>query len=766
VPGDERSLHPSGDPAQRAPSAVDAFWLWPEASGGKELDPPRARVGLVERGALLGDLASDDARLVLVNAPAGFGKTTLIEQLRARSAGRRAFAWVSLEPADNDPPQLWWHVVSAISQASPKFAVDQVTGAIRAEPSDLADDFLPVLLNELAALAEPVVLVLDDYHLVEDRTCHDQIAFLLTHLPRMVQIVMMTRADPPLPLARLRAVGEMVEVRARELRFTPLEAAQLVKAVADLELDEADLASLIERTEGWPAGIYLAALSLRTHPSPSDFIEQFTGENRFVTDFLVEEVLARQPAEIRQFLARTSILSRFSAPLSDAVTGSADTAEIIELLERENIFVVPLDDHRQWFRYNPLFAQVMQRELKRTEPHIVPALHERASAWHRQAGSPDEAIRHALAAADVDGVIDVIATHWYAYIGPGQVATVRGWLGLLGDGIVSSHPVAVHCAAWAAALVGDREALRRWLPILVASEYDGPLPDGVRSVQSSAALLQATFGFDGIGPMREAAAQAIRLETDPASPWYAMARAAYATVLYWCGDFQAAVEQAEDALASPSSIGIVRMLAFATLSLTEVDDGSLPEAGQLADSAREIAADADLRQVAQSSLAYTAVGAVYARRGLLTDARREFENVLQIRREQRGLSQWATIEVMLRLAPVLRDTGDHAAAVALLAEARQLLMAAPDGADAQLARVQRLEGQLAGRQRTALVTPLTDREIAVLRLLSGPLSLREIGQALDLSHNTIKTHTRAIYRKLGVSDRNAAIARGRDVGGL
>jgi LuxR family maltose regulon positive regulatory protein len=714
-----------------------------------KLQAPRVRKEWIERGDLVDYLAAVPAMLVLVNAPAGFGKTTLVAQWASSRAAGRPFAWISLEPDDHDPGRLWWHVTSALQRSCPGFKTAAVIAAFRAQNPDFTGTVLPLLLNELARLPEPVVLVLDDYHFIRDRDCQDQVAFAVQHLPPPVQLVLITRADPALPLARLRATGDMAEIRADELRFAP-------HVVGDLA----------DRTEGWPAGVYLAALSLHGHPSPSAFVRQFTGDSRFIVDFLVEEVLGRQPAEVRQFLARTSILSRFCAPLCEAVDGSAGAGTILDLLERENLFVVPLDDTRQWFRYHHLFAQVLRSELTRSEPGIVPALHERASAWFLRSGLADEAISHAHAARDVAGVINLIAWHWYAYTASGQVATVRRWLSALGDEMIGAHPVAAHCAAWTAALSGDRESLRRWLPIVKTAEHDGPLPDGFRSLQSSAALLEATFGFDGLGPMRDAALEAIRLEPVPGSPWHALARAAYATALYWCGEPAAAAGQAQLALSSPSSIGLIRMLAYATWSLAEADEGNPDHAGRLAHSAREIVADLGpgFGDAPQSSLAYTASGAVAAQRGRLPEARREFERALEIRRRHPGISPWATVEILLRLAPVLLETGDQTTAAGLLAEARQVLSALPDGADAQLARLDLIERLLPGHLPSVTPgRPLTEREETVLRMLGGTMSLREIGQELYVSPNTVKTHIRSIYRKLGVSTRSDAIAAGRDI---
>ena len=435
-----------------------------------KLHAPGPRKEWVQRPALIDYLVASTARLVLVDAPAGFGKTTLVAQWRSAAGEERPFAWVSLGPGDDDPGRLWRYIVCALQRACPEFGGEDIARELRAAAPDITGTVLPLLANELGAIAARIVLVLDDYHVIKERGCHDQIAFLLLHLPPSAQIVLITRADPPLPLARLRAAGEMVEIRARELRFTAGEAAALVHDVSGIALSDADVADLVERTEGWPAGLYLAALSLRGHPSPDAFVRQFTGDNRFVVDFLADEVLGRQPGEIQQFLARTSVLSQLCAPLCDAVTGSANAAAIIEVLERENLFLVPLDDNRQWYRYHHLFAQLLRSQLARTERELMPALHARASAWHRRSGSAEEAISHALAADDVNGAVDLITHDWYAYVDVGRAATIRRWMRSLGDDRIAANPMAAHCAAWAAAWAGDLESVRRWLPVVESGQ--------------------------------------------------------------------------------------------------------------------------------------------------------------------------------------------------------------------------------------------------------------------------------------------------------
>jgi LuxR family maltose regulon positive regulatory protein len=730
-----------------------------------KLHPPGARAEWVERSGLIGELARTVAKLVLVDAPAGFGKTTLVAQWRSSPAETRPFAWISLDRGDNDPGRLWWYVVSALTRACPELDGAAILAELRAQAPEFSGSVLPVLANELAALSAPVVLVLDDYHAIKERSCHEQIEFLLLHLPPTAQIVLITRADPPLPLARLRAAGEMAEIRARELRFTPEEADRLLRAVAGVQLAEADLRQLIDRTEGWPAGVYLAAISLRGHPSPHAFIRQFTGNNRFVVDFLAEEVLSRQPAEIDQFLARTSVLPRFCAPLCEAVTGAQGAAAIIEVLERENLFLVPLDDNREWYRYHHLFAQLLRSRLARTEPDLVSCLHERASAWHEEAGSAEEAIHHALAAGDADGAVALIARYWHAYVDKGRTATVRGWMRALGDDQIADHPLAAHCAAWAAALSGDQRSVRRWLPVLEAAGYDGPLPDGMRSLESSAALLRAAFGFDGLPVMHAAARTASTIERDPSSPYFALARSALGFCWYLTGEYEAAIRELGEAVRSEASLLLIRMFSFAVMALALAEQGRLPKAQEYAEAARDVVISGDLGRLPQTVMAYAATAAVHAAQGEFDRARRELEPVLDFRRKTPGLGPWSTIVPTLLLARIRLELGDRAGAAELADEARDVLTALPDGTDLLRARLAELDRRIAGPAREVhAAEPLTEREVAVLRMLGGSLSLREIGDELYVSANTVKTHTQAIYRKLGVSSRHDAVARGKRLG--
>jgi LuxR family maltose regulon positive regulatory protein len=710
---------------------------------------------------LLRRLSGSNARLILLSAPAGSGKTVAVSQWCAAAAGGR-FAWATLDSGDNNPSRLWWKVISAVRRACPEFDVDPPPILLPRQGRVL----LPALIARLNALRAPVVLVLDDYQVVTYPKCHEQLECLLRDLPRSVQLVLMTRVIPPLELARMRAAGEVTDIGMPELRFSRPETGALVSAVAGSTLGDSDLSALLARTEGWPAGVYLAALSLRDHPSPHRFIERFTGNHRFIADFLAEEVLNLQSPDIRQFLLRTSILDRFTAPLCDAVTGRADSAQLIERLERENLFLIPVDEHRVWYRYHCLFAQMLRGQLARAQPPqpgLEPMLHRQASAWHRRAGSTEEAITHALAAGDTDEAIELITAHWLDFTAAGRSAAVSDWLGSLGEDRVARSPVAAHCAAWVAAVSWDADSVRRWLRVIEAATGDGALPDGMRSLMSSAALLRATFGFNGVRSMVEDGIKAAELENDPASPWSAHACALLGFGLHLAGDPDA-TPMLERALAAGASWPMTRIIALSVSALRAADEGKLARAQRLAEEAARMVDGRGFSRWPPSSFILAALGTVHSRQGHLEDARAEFEYALYRRRQWVLKTPWVSVEIQLRLAEVLLALDDRATATATVAEVRNVLTVSPDGAGPLLARLAGLERRLAVTPSAAplsgpLTEPLTERERAVLSLLREPLSVSEIARELYLSRNTVKTHKRAIYRKLGVNTRQQAIER-------
>ena len=406
-----------------------------------KLHVPRWRRSLVARPRLSERLSRGaESALTLVSAPAGFGKTTLLaEWLAVAAADGRSVAWLSLDQRDNDPALFWTYLVAALNTGAPAGGAGALARLQPPRPPNEA--CLVALLNDLDAISDDVVLVLDDYHVIDARDVQDGMAFLLEHLPPQIHLVIASRADPPLPLARLRGCGELAEIRAADLRFAPGEAAEYLNEVMGLVLTAADVAALEARTEGWIAALQLAALSMQGREDITAFIDGFAGDDRYIVDFLAEEVLQRQPEHVQRFLLQTSILDRLSGPLCDAVTGQDGGKAKLAALERGNLFLVPLDDRRQWYRYHQLFADVLHARLRDEQPDDVPDLHRRASGWHEKNGEPSEAIRHALAAGDFGRAADLIELAIPAMRRSRQEAAVLGWLELLPDEVVRVRPV-------------------------------------------------------------------------------------------------------------------------------------------------------------------------------------------------------------------------------------------------------------------------------------------------------------------------------------
>ena len=429
-----------------------------------KLRPPRPRRPLVQRPRLTG-LLDAPPRLVLVAAPAGFGKTTLLAQWLA---GRRA-AWLALDAADNDLRRFLVHLVAAVQAVAPV-----------ADAGD-TDATLVGLVNDLDVLAEPAVIALDDYHVIEEPAVHEAVTFLLDNLPPHVTLAITTRADPPLGLARRRARGELAEVRAADLRFTAAEADTFLNGVMGLELDGGAVAALEERTEGWAAGLQLAALSAR-----SGVVEAFTGSHRFVLDYLVEEVLDRQPEEVREFLLKTSVLDALTGELCDAIAGGAGGQAMLERLERENLFVVALDDERRWYRYHHLFADAL-----RARAGAAGSLHEAASRWLTEHGLLADAVRHALAAGDPERTADLVERGVPELRRRREDRTLREWLGALPVEVVRRRPLLALYMGWSRLSQGDFDGVEPWLDAAEAA-YRAPGDGELASLPAMAAVYRAS----------------------------------------------------------------------------------------------------------------------------------------------------------------------------------------------------------------------------------------------------------------------------------
>jgi ATP/maltotriose-dependent transcriptional regulator MalT len=392
---------------------------------------PRPRLGeRLNRGA--------ESKLTLVSAPAGFGKTTLLAEWLDFS--RHLAAWVSLDRSDNVAVTFWSYLIAALQTVQPGIGARAISLLQSPQPPPI-EAVLILLFNELTTISADMVLVLDDYHVIDAQEIHTGMVYLLDHLPPRLHLVIASRTDPPLPLARLRARGELVEVRAADLRFTVEEAATYFREVMALDVSARDVVALEERTEGWIAALQLAALSMRGRSDVTGFVASFAGDDRYIVDYLVEEVLQRQPESVRSFLQQTSILDRLSGALCDAVTGRDNGKSTLEALERANLFVVPLDDRRRWYRYHHLFADVLRARLLDEQPEDVPDLHRRASGWFERNAEPSEAIRHALAADDFPKAADLIELAAPVLRRSRLEAGLLGWLAALPHAVLRCRPV-------------------------------------------------------------------------------------------------------------------------------------------------------------------------------------------------------------------------------------------------------------------------------------------------------------------------------------
>jgi LuxR family transcriptional regulator, maltose regulon positive regulatory protein len=731
-----------------------------------KLYPPPVRAGLISRTRLDVILeAGAQTRLCLVDAPAGSGKTTLLAQWCLGDHGSRRVAWLSLDEGDDDPVRLWAYVVEAFRTVEPRVG-KAVLGLLHGFGSSdaLTPVILPGLLNELATVEAELVLVLDDYHLISNPVCHQSLAFFLDHLPANVQLMMATRVDPPLPLARLRARGELAEIRLAELGFTDAEAATLLNDAMGLELASQDVQRLWEQTEGWVTGLYLAGLWLRGREDPGAVISSLEAGHRHIVDYLGAEVLARQPEALKRFLVWTSILQRLSGSLCDTLLETTDSAEVLLQLERTNLFLIPLDEHRRWYRYHHLFAQLLRLELTSREPELVPVLHRRAASWYREAGDVEAAIDHATAAGDFAEAADLIGRHWLAYWRRGRDATVERWLGGLPDDVLAANPLLAIAAAWIRGHRGaSKQELERRLGAVEASSDQEPLPQGVAF---DLAITRGTHTFDDVGRALQAARRAVELASPESSEEYFVAAATLGRMLYLAGqntEAQAVLEEGARRLppADQQPHQVVNTLAL--LSLLAGEHGDDATAATLARQAMDAAEAQGVSLLPMNGIAYLALGRAAARLGGLVEAEQLLERVLSVLGIDSFQVQYA--QALVELAGVRHARGDPEGAEEAVKRARALIsqFVDPGMLPALLDSTERALHR-AARRKALPAGALTDRELAVLGMLPTRLTQQEIAQELYVSVNTVRTHIQGIYRKLGVASRQEAVTRARELG--
>jgi len=718
-----------------------------------KLRPPRARVRAVERRALLEALAAAPEPLVLMCAPAGTGKTTALRQWT--EADGRPTAWVQLDPSDDDPVVLLIYLVRALGSV---IHVDrQVEESLGLAVPPLRERVLPMIADALAA-APPFVLVLDDAHLLHNDKCWDILASVFRNLPPGAQMALGTRADPPLPLARLRASGELAEFHARQLAFDSAEAAELVR-LHGCEADAAAVGTLLSVTEGWATGLHLACLAAGGRPL-EEWLPRIGVERREIAAYLTAEVLDGQPADVQDFLLRTSVLTELTPALCKLVTGRDDAGEILALIAHRELFVVPLGDEGHHYRYHHLFAEMLEAELESRHPGERDELHRRAAGWYAEHDDPDAEVRHLLAAGDVAAAGDVVAAAWLGLWNRGQAETVRLWLESFDDRQVLLHKALTLTAGWVYTALDDGKLGERWGRAACGAPMDDtPSPDGAASLRSSQALLCATVAPDGVRRMREDAELAASLETTPGTSWHADAQVSLGVARWLSGSTQRALHP----LAAAAREGSVynasaELAALGYLALIAADEAEW-------DTAREYEARASARLIELGfGTSRRCLPMLLARVKLL--ARRPDADVDAAAADVGRLlghmvpHPWMGLLTHVMLGEVAVERRDMAAAETHAAAAAALLERYPD-AGILRRRAEHVRGAV---ERARVAEPLTPAERRVLELLPTYLTEQQMAEQLFVARNTVKSHVKGVYRKLQVSSRADAVQCARDAG--
>jgi LuxR family maltose regulon positive regulatory protein len=736
----------------------------------KQVIPP-VRAGAVRRSRLEFLLRDAATPLTVVVAPAGWGKTSLLSAWASNPGERDRVAWVSLDEGDDEPRRFWNYVLTALRRVSDEIgpaAPDAL--AAGGGPVDLA---LPILLNELAASSTPHVLVLDDYHVITDARIHEAVEFLVAYLPVSLRLVLAGRSDPPLPLARMRARGTLTELRAADLRFSVDEAAALVSSVSGAELHGAVSAAMWERTEGWAAGLQLAGLALRGRARPED-AQRVRGDDRHLLDYFTAEVLPALAPEQRDLLVRAAPLERLSGSLCDAVLQTTGSARVLEALDRADLFVVPLDVEREWYRCHHLLRDVLLREPQACPDSGAHDVLHRAAAWFEAHGRIDDAVAHLLRAGDARAAAALLRSCEPWFFERGSAATFL----VLGEQLPRSQvePQLALSMAYAAATSGRLDRVPHWLD--VCDEHITPDTGvaGFRSPRAAAVMMRAVIGLPDAESARavELCRQADLLETEAGGAGHPIVAAALGSALARDGQFDEAAGILLDTWRrrdriewSPGvPLQIAGNLGMSLLELGRGDDVDtfLREAVPLADQAeREWGAAAGavvaLLRVVQGRRAYQRGDAAPAR-ALLVRA---------VALAERAALPTSLVLALASLADAELGCGDRAAARAALVRARELVDNEPATpfAERVLAEAEQRIGRVASRSALragGLGEELTDRELSILRALPGSATQREIGAALFLSVNTVKAYNKSLYRKLGVTSRHEAVGTARRLG--
>jgi LuxR family transcriptional regulator, maltose regulon positive regulatory protein len=727
-----------------------------------KLAPPQIAARSVSRTDLLERLnRSTGPPIVVVHAGPGYGKTTLLAQWAGSS--RRRFAWVSAHHEDNDPVVLLAYIAAALDRVSE--LESNVFEALASPGASVEDKILPRLGHAMARIETPFVLVIDDAHVIENSQCIDAIVALAGHLQNGSRLALSTRDHSMLPLGRLRARGLLLDLSAEELRMENEDARALLGAEG-VKASDRDIDELLGRIEGWPAGLYLAALAARTSESRPGGIAKLTGKDRFVVEFLQSEFLASLPPRELEFLTRTSMLELLSGPLCDAVLQSTGSSAILQSLERSNRFVVALDRDGEWYRCHHLVRETLAGELAGSEPDQVSALLARACDWCAAHGQDVAAIRYAQAAGDVHRVATNMERAVLPVYQSGRTATVDGWFSWFeAHGELEEHPAVAVIGAMFQAVAGRPTESDRWAACAERGDRPDPLPDGSESIESWRALLRAIRSRDGVAAMIADATLAVRTVA-PDSPWHPLAVVITGISEVLGGASEKADDVFADAAEEARHLAAPDMLPIALAERALIAGGR--EEWVRADGYAEHAVWAARRSCLEDSAINGLVYAVAARSALRGGRTAAAHDLLA--HAERLLPQLTyaipapAVQARVEVARTHLELADQSGARTMLSEIDVILRRCRDLGTLEDQAAELRSSLSSADRETPGFSPLTEAELRVLPLLSTHLTFREIGERLYLSRHTVKSHAMSIYRKLGVGSRGAAVERAHEIG--
>ncbi|GAA1811511.1 LuxR C-terminal-related transcriptional regulator [Agromyces neolithicus] len=705
----------------------------------------------VSRAGLIEAARSSGLRVVGVTAPAGYGKSTLLAEWAHLDP--RSITWASLDRFDDDPAAILALLAEAYAAVTP--GMRHLADDVRGHGVSALGRAAPLLAAAFRAAPTPFVLMLDDLHELRSPGCHDVLGVVLAGIPRGSQVVAASRGEQPY-LSRLRAAGDAFEISASDLAVGPAGAQQIF-AGAQVPLDHDDAVEVVARTEGWPVGVFLAAAIMRDGGGDALAV---TGDDRYVADYLYRETLAKMPEEQQRFLRRTAALDRFSAPLCDAILGTGDAHQVLRRLETSDAFLVPLDRRREWYRYHALFREFLIGELRRVESGAIVDLHLRAADWFEQQGSPALAVEHVLdISAERDRATHLVASIALATYQSGQLTTVQRWFATLGDATIEAYPPLAVLAGWITALAGQAHEAERWAAVVDDSAFDGSPDDGTSSFDSARAMLRAAMC--AAGPERAMADAAFAVASEPIwSPWRDQALILLGEAHLLLGEAAQARAVFEACSASSAARGSTDdvILSESELAILAIDDGRWDDATRHVETALTAVERWRMHDYATALLAFAAAARLAVHRGDLADARRQLTRAMRARPTCTYAIPFIAVRLRLQLARVFWSLTDHATARHLLREIDDILQHRP-ALGVLVDQVADFRAYISSTEQTepAGGPPLTPAELRLLPYLQTHLSIREIGERLFISRNTVSSEVGSIYRKLGVSARSDAV---------